>query len=68
MEIGFDEPDYFKNKEANLKALVAHKKLVTCKGGVLGVNIMAVLNNFEEMAIEAVKQKIDIIFSEQASL
>ncbi|HHV19889.1 MAG TPA: nitronate monooxygenase [Thermoanaerobacterales bacterium] len=66
VEIGFNEPDYLKNKrEANLRALRSHIKKARdiCKGGILGVNIMAVLNNFEEIAIEAVKQKIDIIFS-----
>lgn len=66
VEIGFNEPDYFTNKrEANLRALRSHirKARDICKGGVLGVNIMAVLNNFEEMVIEAVKEKIDIIFS-----
>ncbi len=66
VEIGFNEPDYLKNKrEANLKALKLHIKKARdiCKGGILGVNIMAVLNNFEEMVIAAVKQKIDIIFS-----
>jgi nitronate monooxygenase len=66
VEIGFNEPDYLINKRAaNLRALRSHIKKARdiCKGGVLGVNIMAVLNNFEEMVIEAVKQKIDIIFS-----
>lgn len=66
VEIGFNEPDYLKNKkEANLRALRLHIERARdiCKGGVLGINIMAVLNNFEEMVAEAVKQKIDIIFS-----
>ncbi len=66
VEPGFNEPDYLKNKkEANLKALRMHiqKARDICKDGILGVNIMVVLNNFEEMVAEAVKQKIDIIFS-----
>ncbi|MDD4568654.1 MAG: nitronate monooxygenase family protein [Tepidanaerobacteraceae bacterium] len=65
VEIGFDEIDYFKNKrEANLRALRKHiiKAREICKNGILGVNIMVALNNFEEMVIESVKQKIDIIF------
>lgn len=66
VEPGFNEPDYLKNKkEANLRALRMHvqKARDICKDGILGVNIMVVLNNFEEMVAEAVKQKIDIIFS-----
>ncbi|HHW03051.1 MAG TPA: nitronate monooxygenase [Thermoanaerobacterales bacterium] len=66
VEIGFNEPDFLKNKkEANLRALRAHIKKAReiCKKGIIGVNIMSALNNFEEMVIESVKEKIDIIFS-----
>jgi len=66
VEIGFNEPDYYKNKkEANVRALKAHigKAREICKKGIIGVNIMAALNNFEEMVKESVKEKIDIIFS-----
>lgn len=66
VEIGFNEKDYLENKmEANLRALRSHikKARAIAKGGVLGINIMAVLNNFEQIVVEAVKQKIDIIFS-----
>jgi NAD(P)H-dependent flavin oxidoreductase YrpB (nitropropane dioxygenase family) len=66
VEIGFNEPDFLKNKkEANLRALRAHIKKAReiCKKGIIGVNIMSALNNFEEMVMESVKEKIDIIFS-----
>lgn len=66
VEIGFNEPDFSKNKKAaNFKALKFHinRARDICKGGVLGINIMTALNNFDEMVIESVKQKIDIIFS-----
>jgi NAD(P)H-dependent flavin oxidoreductase YrpB (nitropropane dioxygenase family) len=66
VEIGFNEPDYYKNKkEANIRALKYHirKAREICKNGIIGINIMSALNNFEEMVIEAVKEKIDIIFS-----
>lgn len=66
VEIGFNLPDYFNNKkEANLKALGEHiaKAREIAKGGILGVNIMVALNNFEEMAMEAIRQGVDIIFA-----
>ncbi len=65
VEIGFNEPDYFKNKaQANIRAMKRHIREARniCKDGVLGINIMVALNNFEEMVKEAVKEKIDIIF------
>lgn len=66
VEIGFNEPDYYKNKkEANLRALKYHIKRAKeiSKGGIIGINIMTVLNNFEEIVVESVREKIDIIFS-----
>ncbi|MTI46941.1 NAD(P)H-dependent flavin oxidoreductase [Sporosalibacterium faouarense] len=66
VEIGFNEPDYYKNKkEANIRALKKHirKAREICHDGIVGVNLMVALNNFEEMVKEAVKEKIDIIFS-----
>lgn len=66
VEIGFDEPDYFVNKkEANIRALREHIKRAKeiSKNGIIGINIMAVLNNFEEMVRESIREKIDIIFS-----
>ena len=66
VEIGFNEPDYYKNKkEANLRALKFHIRRAKeiSKGGIIGINIMTVLNNFEEIVIESVREKIDIIFS-----
>lgn len=66
VEIGFNEPDYYQNKkEANSRALKYHIKMAKeiAKGGIIGINIMAVLNNFEEIVTEAVREKIDIIFS-----
>lgn len=66
VEIGFNELDYYKNKkEANLRALRYHIKRAKeiSKGGIIGINIMTVLNNFEEIVVESVREKIDIIFS-----
>lgn len=66
VEIGFNEADYFTNKkEANLRALKKHIKKAKeiCNNGIIGINLMAVLNNFDEMVKESVQEKIDIIFS-----
>lgn len=66
VEIGFNEVDYFTNKkEANLRALKKHIKKAKkiCNNGIIGINLMAVLNNFDEMVKESVQEKIDIIFS-----
>ena len=66
VEIGFNEADYRRNKrESNIIALKRHIKQARemYKEGILGLNLMVALNNFEEMVIEAVKEKIDIIFS-----
>lgn len=66
VEIGFDEPDYFSNKkETNIRALKNHirKAKELSHGGIIGVNLMAVLNDFEELVKESIKEKIDIIFS-----
>lgn len=66
VEIGFNESDYFSNKrEANIRALKKHIRMAKeiCSDGIIGVNLMAALNNFDEMVKESVKEKIDIIFS-----
>ena len=66
VEIGFNEPGFSNDKsKANSKALKyhIHRAREICKDGVLGINIMTALNNFEEVVLDAVKQKIDIIFS-----
>jgi nitronate monooxygenase len=63
--VGMNEPNWdtdFKN--SNIEAL---RKVIrsakTKTKGVLGVNIMVALTNFEEMVKISVEEKIDIIFS-----
>lgn len=66
VEIGFGEPDYFNNKRAaNLRALKYHiqRAREISKGGIIGINIMTALSNFEETVMASVREKIDIIFS-----
>jgi nitronate monooxygenase len=66
VEPGFNRSNYYKDKfKANIEGLTYHiqrsKKLAP--HGILGVNIMTALSNFEDMVKVAVKEKIDIIFS-----
>jgi NAD(P)H-dependent flavin oxidoreductase YrpB (nitropropane dioxygenase family) len=66
VEIGFLEKDYYKDKlKANLEAMRKHieKAKEISKGKPIGINIMVAVNDFEEYVKEAVKSKIDIIFS-----
>lgn len=63
--IGMKEPDIVKNPlEANLRALRTELQKARSKtDGILGVNIMVALTTFKEMALTAIENKVDIIFS-----
>ena len=66
VEPGFDLPHYHTNKgQANLDGLTHHIRRAKelSPNGIIGVNIMTALSNFEDMVRVAVKEKIDIIFS-----
>lgn len=63
--IGMTEPDYAKNFiESNIRALKKEiRKARELTKGVLGVNIMVALTNFQDMVKTAIAEGIDIIFS-----
>jgi len=64
IEIGMDEPDYRQNKrKANIQGLrnEIRRTRALADGGVFGVNIMAAINNYEEMVRTAVEEEVDII-------
>ncbi|MGI6548646.1 MAG: NAD(P)H-dependent flavin oxidoreductase [Syntrophomonadales bacterium] len=66
VEIGMDEPDYRKNKrDANIRAL--RKEIRRARelsgNGVIGVNIMVAINNYEEMVQAAVNESVDLIIA-----
>lgn len=66
VEPGFYLDYYYKDKfQANIDGLTYHirKAKELAPKGIIGVNIMTALNNFEDMVKVAVKEKIDIIFS-----
>lgn len=65
VQIGFREPDFGINPiEANIRAIRKEIKRAREKSkGIIGMNFMASMNNFELYVKEAVKEKIDIIVS-----
>lgn len=66
VQIGFDEVDFASNNvEANLRSLRKHiqKAKELCSNGILGVNILAAMKIYKEMAIAAIEEGIDIIIS-----
>lgn len=66
VQIGFREKDFKTNNDAaNVRGLVKEirKARSLSPKGILGVNMLAAVNNYKEMVKEAVKEKIDIIIS-----
>lgn len=65
-QIGFKSPDFDKNPmAANLKAIEEEIKKARdiAKGGIIGVNIMVVTQDYEEYVKAAVKAGVDLIIS-----
>jgi len=66
VQIGFREPDFETNNgEANVRALKKEiqKARELSPNGILGVNLLTAINNYKEMAMAAVEEKIDLIVS-----
>ncbi|MDF2698727.1 MAG: 2-nitropropane dioxygenase [Haloplasmataceae bacterium] len=65
-QIGYDEEDFNKNPlTANIRALKNHiiKAKKDAKKGIIGLNIMVALNNYEEYVKAAIEAGIDLIIS-----
>jgi NAD(P)H-dependent flavin oxidoreductase YrpB (nitropropane dioxygenase family) len=65
-QIGFEEDDFGKNPfEANIRALKKHIELARKKApnGIIGVNIMVAMKNYEAYVMESLKSGIDLIIS-----
>jgi nitronate monooxygenase len=63
---GYMEEDFeTNNKEANIRGLISQirKARILSPNGIIGVNIMVAMNNYKEMVLTSVKEKIDIIIS-----
>lgn len=65
VQIGFREHDFSTNPiEANLRAIRSEIMRAREKSkGIIGMNLMAAMNNYELYVKEAVKEKIDLIIS-----
>ncbi|MHC1686098.1 MAG: NAD(P)H-dependent flavin oxidoreductase [Clostridiaceae bacterium] len=65
-QIGYDEEDFETNTlQANLRALRKHieRAREIAPKGILGVNIMVAMKDYEEHVMEALKSGIDLIIS-----
>ena len=65
-QIGFLEPDFYHNTvEANVRALKNYVRKVreTAGSGILGVNLMVAMQNYERYVREAVRAGVDLIIS-----
>lgn len=66
VDIGYREPDFKKDiLKANLRALKSEIKKARqlSPKGILGINLMAAMNHYKEMAIAAAEEGIDLIVS-----
>lgn len=65
VQIGFREEDFSTNPiSANLRAIKSEIRKAREKSkGIIGMNLMAAMNNYELYVKEAVKEKIDLIIS-----
>ncbi len=66
VEPGFNFSGYLSDKKKTNREALSYnirKAKTQSPSGILGVNIMVALNDFEEMVTSAVREKIDIIFS-----
>lgn len=65
-QVGYDEDDFEKNTlNANLRALKKHiiKAKESCLDGIIGVNLMVAMNNYEEHVKQAIEAGVDLIIS-----
>ncbi len=66
-DIGYMEEDFIKNpKNANLRAIGKEIKMAREIAGedkILAVNVMVALNNYKEIVLECVNNRIDLIIS-----
>ncbi len=66
VQIGFREEDFDTNSEqANIRAMISEieKTRKLSPNGIIGMNLMVAIKNYDEMAIAAAKAGVDLIIS-----
>lgn len=66
VQIGFREEDFVKhNFEANKRALIKEirKARELSHGGVIGVNLLAAMNNYDELMMVAIEEGVDLVIT-----
>ena len=66
VQIGFNEPDFETNNlAANIRSMrrEIRKAKELSPNGIIGINILVAMNNYKELALTAVEEKIDLIIS-----
>ena len=66
VQIGFREEDFANNSEAaNIRAMVKEINLTRelSPNGIIGINLMVAIKNYDDMAIAAAKAGVDLIIS-----
>ena len=66
VQIGFREDDFERNSEAaNIRAMIKeiHRARELSPNGIIGMNLMVAIKNYDEMATAAAKSGVDLIIS-----
>ena len=65
VQTGFKEPDFVKNNlEANKRAMIAQiRRARELSDGIIGINMLAAMNNYKELVMTAIAEGIDLVVS-----
>jgi len=65
VQTGFREPDFVKNNlEANKRAMIAQiRRARELSDGIIGINMLAAMNNYKELVMTAIAEGIDLVVS-----
>ncbi len=63
VQTGFLEPDFVRNNlEANRRAIQAQiRKARELTNGIIGINVLAAMNNYRELVMTAIEEGIDLV-------
>ena len=63
VQTGFREPDFVTNNfEANRRSIIAQiRKARELTDGIIGINVLAAMNNYKELVMTAINEGIDLV-------